>query len=172
MAWNAARSAGPTRPSATITAQPANTARLATSTMRSRRMRRTAHSRPAVPTLIVSAGQTAGGRSVRRSSPPHLVGCPAPRRPNDRRCVGLWRAFPQRARHSRLLAGSYGARPPRGNRDLLTILDPEPPGQAEDLADGFGAAAGARSLTARGLADGHQEAARSTSSRWPHDRRR
>src|SRR5258705_135757 len=51
-AWNTARSAGPTRPSDATTAQPANTARLAASTIRSRWMRLTAPGPPAVPALL------------------------------------------------------------------------------------------------------------------------
>ena len=69
-AWNTARSAGPTRPSAAITAQMANTARLAASTMRSRRMRLTTRSPPAVPARMAPQGQTAAGRLGRRSSFP------------------------------------------------------------------------------------------------------
>src|SRR6185437_4698109 len=53
-AWNTARSAGPTRPSDATTAQPANTARLAASTIRSRWMRLTAPGPPAVPALVPS----------------------------------------------------------------------------------------------------------------------
>ena len=62
-AWNTARSAGLTRPSATITAQTANTARLAASTIRSRRMRRPAPGPPAVPARLATQDQPADGRS-------------------------------------------------------------------------------------------------------------
>src|SRR6266516_2376865 len=71
-----ARSAGPTRPSATIRAQPANTAMLATRTIRSRQTRRTA---PHLIPLGQARGQIGGirvGWSASTSvAPPDLTPC-------------------------------------------------------------------------------------------------
>ena len=94
MAWNTARSAGPTRPSAAITAQPANTARLAASTIRSRRVRLPAPGPPAAPTLLALQAQMAAGRPIPRPASPTWSPCPASKHPNHHQ-----RAQAQRKNH-------------------------------------------------------------------------